>query len=308
MTVSVIVPARNAAQTLPATLAALAAQRFAEPYEVVVVDNGSSDATGTIAREAGVSVVAGPGHGPGPARMAGVAIARYDLLAFTDADCAPEPGWLAAGVAALRAGHVLVQGWTGPPDDAIIGPWDRTLRVGAAVGLFETANLFVAREPFEAVGGFGHGLEAPGHAPFGEDVLLGWELRRRGLPTAFEPAARVRHWVFPRSFRGHLAEIERRSLFPHLVRAVPELRDAMLWRRTFLHRRDATLTAAAAGLALAAVTRRPAPALAALPWARQLARDVRDVGPRLAAGRTLCDVWSVTAAARGSLQARTLVL
>jgi len=308
MAVSVVVPARNAAQTLPSTLAALAAQSFAEPYEIIVVDNGSSDATQALARAAGVVVVRGPGRGPGPARMAGVAAARHDILAFTDADCAPEPGWLTAGVTALRAGHVLVQGWTGPPPEAAVGPWDRTLRVGAAVGLFETANLFVTRTAFDEAGGFGDGLEAPGHAPFGEDALLGWALRRRGLPTAFEPAARVRHCVFPRDLRGHLAELERRALFPHLVRAIPELRRALLWRRVFLHRRDALLVAMVAGLATAAITRRPAVALVGVPWAAEVAHDARTLGPRLAAGRALSDVWSVAFAARGSVQARTLVL
>lgn len=308
MAVSVIISARDASATLPWTLDALSAQRLAEPYEVIVVDNGSRDATATIARAAGARVVTGPGRGPGPARNAGVAAARYRCLAFTDADCAPEPDWLAEGLAALRAGAALAQGWVGPPGDVVVGPWDRTLHVRAAVGLFETANLFLTREAFTVAGGFGDGIEAPGAAPFGEDVLLGWAIARAGLPTAFVPEARVRHWVFPRSLRGYLRERRRRELFPRLVAEVPELRESLLWHGAFLHRRDALLLAALLGGLAGTLTGRHAPTLAAAPWLVEVTGDARRIGVRLAAGRVLADAVSLGCAARGSLRARTLVL
>src|SRR5205085_1106951 len=89
--VSVVVPARDAARTLPATLAALHAQELDQPFEVVVADAGSTDETAALARRAGARVAdAGP-VGPGEARNAGVAQASADLLAFTDADCRPAP-------------------------------------------------------------------------------------------------------------------------------------------------------------------------------------------------------------------------
>src|SRR5688572_16174609 len=100
--VSVIVPARDAADTIAKTLTALANQRVDAAYEVIVVDDGSTDETASIAAGAdGVQLVAGDGEGPGPARNAGAAAASADLLAFTDADCVPRTGWLEAGLAAL---------------------------------------------------------------------------------------------------------------------------------------------------------------------------------------------------------------
>src|SRR5947209_9186083 len=113
--VAVIVPARNAAGTVARTLDALAHQRYDGTSEIVVVDDASSDATPSLAEAAGVRVVRlGAQGGPAGARNAGVAATRAPLIAFTDADCEPAPGWLAALVAALRDAD-LVTGPVQPP-------------------------------------------------------------------------------------------------------------------------------------------------------------------------------------------------
>src|SRR5919198_5805523 len=100
---SVIVPARNAAATIGRTLEALAAQDFPQEYEVIVVDDGSTDDTVAVAEAAPgpVTVRRQEQRGPGEARNLGAQHARGEVLAFTDADCFPERGWLRAGVAAL---------------------------------------------------------------------------------------------------------------------------------------------------------------------------------------------------------------
>src|SRR5688572_29893593 len=93
-TISVIVPCLNDAGFLGACLDALALQtRPAD--EIVVVDNGSTDATAAVARSAGARVVDEPMRGIWPATAAGFDAASGDLLARLDADSVPAPDWLA---------------------------------------------------------------------------------------------------------------------------------------------------------------------------------------------------------------------
>ncbi|PZR66075.1 MAG: glycosyl transferase family 2, partial [Solirubrobacterales bacterium] len=115
--ISVVIPARDAAETLPRALEAVARQEGAPAYEVIVVDDGSRDETAAIAHDLGARVISADGGGPASARNAGVAEARGGLLAFTDADCVPTPGWLAAGAEALALGAELVQGRVWPSQD-----------------------------------------------------------------------------------------------------------------------------------------------------------------------------------------------
>src|SRR5690349_4692767 len=139
--IAVIVPAHNARGTLRAALEALLAQRFDRSFELIVVDDCSTDDTAAIAEELGARVVRTPRQGgPAAARNAGVAATSASLLAFTDADCEPAPDWLRHGVAALEAGAEIV---TGPIEPVRTpGPFDRTLSVRGPSPLFESANLF----------------------------------------------------------------------------------------------------------------------------------------------------------------------
>jgi len=318
--ISVIVPARDAEATLPRALAGLAGQELGEPFEVIVVDNGSRDGTAALAESSSAVtrvVRRARGEGPGAARNAGVQAAGGSVLVFLDADCRPAPGWLAAGVSASGDAD-LVQGRVLPDPEARLGPFDRTLSVGAAHGLFETANLFVVRSTFERVGGFPAGLEGSGGAPFGEDVIFGWGARRAGARTSFCARALAYHDVVARSARQFIAERTRLALFPALAAHVPELREAFFYRRYFLDRRTASFDLAVAGAALGLLGRRRAAAAlglalaAAAPYACVAAQSARRWGwrraPAVALAEAGADAVGAVALARGSVAARTLVL
>ncbi len=307
-----VVPARNAAATIRATVAALEAQDIEMDWEVLLVDDGSDDGTVEAARAVGSSrlrIVSGPGEGAGEARNRGVAAARAELLAFTDADCEPQPGWLAAGVRALASAD-LVQGRVVPDPRARLGPFDRTLWVDSERGFYETANLFVTRATFDRVGGFEEWLRIGGR-PFAEDLWFGWRVVRAGARTRFVPEALVHHAVFPRGPLGFVDERRRLAYFPAVARRVPEFRRRTMFAGVFLSRRSAAFHAAALGVAAGAARRSPVPLVATIPYGVMIgrwARPYRRRAPVVAAVGVVADVVGVAALAYGSVRARTLVL
>jgi hypothetical protein len=317
--VSVVIPTRNRRRLLRQTLDALAHQSLAE-HEVIVVDDGSTDGSAEEVEadaRAGrpVRLVRGNGRGAVAARRSGVEVALGRYLAFTDDDCIPEPGWLAAGVGALEAGADVVQGLTRP--HGRVRPLDRTIMVDRHDGLYNTCNVFYRRRAYDEAGGFqsaaGHVLRfRPGRRAknlgFGEDALLGWRVRRSG-GAAFAPEAVVEHHVFPPDIGDALRRAWMTGAFPALLRQIPELRETALAHRFFLGTTRVPLYAAL-GCALAGRRRT---ALACTGW--WVARHARDIGPvsarRFAVGlpgALLLDATIAAALVSGSVRARRLVL
>ncbi|HEV1999851.1 MAG TPA: glycosyltransferase family A protein, partial [Xanthobacteraceae bacterium] len=304
---SVIVPARDAAATIGAALDGLARQQTAHEFEVIVVDDGSRDATAAIAAGSRIAprVLEQPAAGPAVARNRGARGARAGVLAFLDADCVPSPGWLDAGLAAMQEAD-LVQGAVHADPQAPAGPFDRTLWVTSQSPLFESANLFVQRALFERLEGFESWLRPVGGKELGEDVVFGWSARRAGARTAFSAQALVHHAVFPRRVGGYIAERARLRHFPAIAARVPELRRCFFYRRIFLTRRSAAFDLALLGAA--ASPRRPLALAAGIPYVAQVARDLRVRGAKVAAVEVVADAVGLYALARGSVSARTAVL
>jgi glycosyltransferase involved in cell wall biosynthesis len=305
--IAVVIPARNAAATIGRTLEALKAQSHA-PAEVVVVDDGSTDDTVAIAERGGARVLRQDAQGPAQARNRGAAATSAPLLAFTDADCYPQPGWLAEGVRALEHAD-LVQGAVRPERPP--GPFDRTLWVERRSGLWESANVLVRRDLFDALGGFEEWIVPSIGKAFGEDMWLGWRAFRAGAAVAFAPDALVEHAVFERGPVGYAEERRRLRYFPAATARMPELRDAFLHRRYFLNAATMEFDLALLALATAAAGRSWKPAIAAAPFAVRLARrswPQRRRAPVVAAAEVAAHVVGFYSLALGSVRHRAMVL
>ena len=195
--VSVVIPVRDGADSLADLLASLERQTIArDRFEVVVVDNASRDVTAEIARAAGATVVHEPVPNRSRARNAGIAVARADFVAFTDADCVADPGWLEGmlrcrGGRPLLAGHVEVT--TADPPNAV-ERFERLWRFGqqewVREGWAATANLAAERSALEAIGGFD-----AAYRHYGEDVDLCLRAQRAGFGLGWCPDAAVSHFA-----------------------------------------------------------------------------------------------------------------
>ena len=175
--ISVVIPALNAAETLPQTLASLSEATSIE--EVIVVDGGSSDETSLIARASGARVIAAR-RGRGSQLAAGAAIASAEWLFFLHADCRLEPSWEAAVGGFLSAPDAT--GRAGYFDLALDDTTPAARRLERIVAWrcrvlalpYGDQGLLVARQLYEAIGGF-----AP--LPLMEDVDFVRRLGRRRL-------------------------------------------------------------------------------------------------------------------------------
>src|SRR5690348_486485 len=104
MEFSVVIPVRNRPEALRQALRALlAGAPPAAPFEVIVVDNGSTDDTPRVAEECGARLLREPIPNRCRARNLGVAEARGRWVVFLDSDCVPQPDWLQKFAAAVAA-------------------------------------------------------------------------------------------------------------------------------------------------------------------------------------------------------------
>jgi GT2 family glycosyltransferase len=193
-------PARNAAETIGEQLAALGRQTFHGSWELIVVDNGSTDATADLAAAAGAAlpcvrvVTANERSGVSYARNVGVRAAAAPLIAICDADDVVEPGWLEAivralGEADLVGGRLDVDRLNAPEDrEGQASPPPVGSPVGKQLGFLpfaSCANLGMRREVWDAVEGFDEALVT------GEDVDFSWRAQLVGLRLGFAPDAVV---------------------------------------------------------------------------------------------------------------------
>lgn len=157
MYLSFIIPAHNEEANLPATIEACRGAAGAHEFEVIVVDDCSTDRTPTLALALGATVVSVNHHQIAATRNSGARVAHGEILLFVDADTRPSPGLVDSAVRAVEAGAVggsasLRFDRPIPFYGRILELFFRTLcRVASlATGCF----VYVRRDIFEQVGGF----------------------------------------------------------------------------------------------------------------------------------------------------------
>jgi glycosyltransferase involved in cell wall biosynthesis len=206
MRFSVIVPAYNAATTLPVLLVSLSVQSFTD-FETVLVDDGSRDGTVQIAESYPCRVLRmSTNRGPARCRNEGARVAQGEILAFTDSDCEVAPNWFErmnqrfqeSGTDAIM-GRLVLKASTflgdsisalGFPAGGSIG-FEKIWRVdqkGFADSL-SSCNCAVRKSFFQTIGGFDETFPYAG----GEDSLLAYHLKKAGCRIRFCPDVLAYH-------------------------------------------------------------------------------------------------------------------
>jgi GT2 family glycosyltransferase len=195
--ISVIVCSCNGARTIEDCCNGLRQLDYPN-FEVIVVDDGSTDRTGAIAREHGFRVIRTTNRGLSSARNAGLEVATGEIVAYIDDDARPDPQWLTYLASTfMRTTHAGAGGPSiAPPGDGQIadcvanapGNPTHVLLSDHEAEHIPGCNMAFRKAALEAVGGFDPQFRAAG-----DDVDVCWRLQERGWTLGFNPAAMVWH-------------------------------------------------------------------------------------------------------------------
>ena len=202
MQVSVIIPVYNAQETIENCICSLFNQSLSsEYYEIIVVDNNSSDSTKKILKKLPVHYVYEANPSVYKARNTGVAISSGDIIAFLDGDCIASKDWLAEGIKVME-NYEIAAGKIYPLpskkkylyyyDVIVLRAYPK--KVNEDINIC-AGNFFVSRKLFEQIGGFISSIVTAG------DSLLSMQAKTRGYRVGLAPKAIVYHPVDPYRIR-----------------------------------------------------------------------------------------------------------
>lgn len=197
-TVSAIIPAFNSKETIGRCLQAIRnLDHPADKVEVIVVDNGSSDATPDIALQYGARVLFYPKIFVSEMRNMGVASSIGEIIAFIDSDCIVSPDWLRCGLRQLEDSRVGIVGCgyaiNNPPSWIERHWFSSHLIPKSKVNFLPAGNMLLRKDVFWRAGGFNPRLET------GEDSDLCLRLRKLGYSIVSDSTMRNVHLGNPRS-------------------------------------------------------------------------------------------------------------
>ena len=196
---SVVVPVYNGERTLGACLDALLRQSVPRAsYELIVVDDGSRDASAQIVRGKGVRCIGQANRGPAAARNAGARASQGEIVLFTDADCVADEHWLEQMLRPFDDATVMgVQGAYRNRQRALAARfaqaefedrYDR-LQKSRMIDLIATYAAAFRRQEFLDLGGFDERFPRPNN----EDTEFSYRMAAAGHMMLFNPEAIVYH-------------------------------------------------------------------------------------------------------------------
>ena len=207
--VSVIVPAYNAEQTIMQSLDALINQSYLpELYEVIVVDDGSSDRMADIVKRYQVKYIWQENRGPAAARNKGVEEMRGEIVLFTDSDCVPDVNWISEMVKPFENPKVVaVKGAYRTRQRNIIARFAQIefeerfemLKKADSIDMVDTYSAGFRRDIFLKLGGFDTSFPVANN----EDTELSYRMSKLGLKMVFNPNAVVYHLNHPDSVKRY---------------------------------------------------------------------------------------------------------
>ncbi len=234
--VSVVIPTFNRGYHLSKTIDSLFRQDYPKDrYEIIVVDNSSTDNTAEIisrlkeSAPVEISYVIKEPAGPGPARNLGVSLSKGEILAFIDSDCIADARWLSEGGRKIRGDIGFVQGKTLPDPTVPWGIFSRSVIIERESFIYECCNIFYKKEAFLSVGGFSdvyYSVEAAARGKRylgGEDLDLAHRVLRLGWKSAFSENAVVYHEVTKQTKWRWLVETQY-LIWPLMAKRFPEIR------------------------------------------------------------------------------------
>ena len=203
--ISIIIPAYNAEKTIGQCLKALLKQSYpADSYEVIVVDDGSTDKTGSIAQGFAIRYIRQENQGPAVARNKGVQEAKGDIILFTDSDCMPDVHWVKEMVKSFDVPEVVaVKGVYKTNQKSIVARFAQIefeeryemLKKVNSIDMIDTYSAGFRREIFLKIGGFDASFPSANN----EDTELSYRMSKSGYKMVFNPDAIVYHLNHPDS-------------------------------------------------------------------------------------------------------------
>lgn len=202
--VSIVIPVYNRASLIGSVIEALLDQAY-RPFEIIIVDDGSTDNTERIVSSYQVKYIYQENRGPAAARNRGFRESGGDIIAFIDSDCIARKDWL----------ENLIKGFDSPEVGAVAGSYDianpesllsrliheeikwRHSGFKRYIRAFGSYNVAIRREVFEKVGGFDETYRTAS----GEDNDLSYRILKAGYKIRFMPDALVAHYHTEKLFK-----------------------------------------------------------------------------------------------------------